>query len=347
MDALRRFQRLPLIHLPTPMRKLERLSTELGGPEIWVKRDDLTGLAFGGNKSRKLEFILPDILAKKTEVLVTWASLQSNWAMQTAAACARYGIHPVLVLFKTCDLPEEPDGNILLDTILGAEIRYKDAPRGKLVTQAIALEAAGEAAAEYKAKGKKVYVIPVGGSMPMGDMDRPLGAVAYISAYAEMLAQTRDFGFEPDAVVHSTGSGATQAGLIVGAKALTPKTRIVGISVSDPKEPFAAIVREIVRATERELDQAGLADDADVIVFDEFIRDGYGIINRDVARVIRRVFVAEGIVLDPVYTAKAFIGLIDLVARGYFKRTDRVVFFHTGGTPALFPNRRKIVENLT
>ena len=346
-DALRRFPRLPLIHLPTPMRKLERLSAELGGPEIWVKRDDLTGLAFGGNKSRKLEFILPDILAKKAEVLVTWASLQSNWAMQTAAACARYGIHPVLVLFKTYDLPEEPDGNILLDTILGAEIRYREAPRGKLVTQAMALDAAGEVAAEYRAKGKKVYVIPVGGSTPMGDMDRPLGAVAYVNAYAEMLAQTREFGFEPDAVVHSTGSGATQAGLIVGAKALTPKARVVGISVSDPKEPVSAIVRDIVRATERELDQVGLVDAADVIVFDEYIRDGYGIVNREVAEIIRRVFVAEGIVLDPVYTAKAFLGLVDLIARGYFLRTDRIVFFHTGGTPALFPNRRKILENLT
>ena len=127
--------RLPLIHLPTPMRKLERLSAELGGPEIWIKRDDLTGLAFGGNKSRKLEYIIPDALAKKADVLVTWGATQSNWAMQAAAAAAKSGLHPVLVLFKSYDLPEEADGNILLDRLLGAEIRLQEAVRGKLVTQ--------------------------------------------------------------------------------------------------------------------------------------------------------------------------------------------------------------------
>jgi L-cysteate sulfo-lyase len=337
------YPRIDLIHRPTPMRRLDRLTAELGGPEIWIKRDDLTGMAFGGNKSRKLEFIMPDVLAKKAEVLVTWASLQSNWAMQTAAACVRYGVHPVLVLFKTYDLPPEPDGNILLDRLLGAEIRFKEAGKGKLVTQASALAAAEEAAAEFRAAGKRVYVIPVGGSVPAADMDRPFGAVAYVDAFAEMLGQTRAAGFDPDAVVHSTGSGSTQAGLLLGAKALSPATRVVGISVSDPADSFSAIVRDVVAATEHELGTGTLAAPEDVIVFDEFIRDGYGIVNREVADVIRRVFRAEGIVLDPVYTSKAFIGLIDLIARGYFKRGEKVVFFHTGGTPALFPNRAFLV----
>jgi D-cysteine desulfhydrase/L-cysteate sulfo-lyase len=321
------------------MRKLERLTAELGGPEIWIKRDDLTGLAFGGNKSRKLEFIVPDVLAKRAEVLVTWASLQSNWAMQTAAACARVGVRPVLILFKTYDLPPEPDGNILLDRLLGAEIRFRDAERGKLVTQASALAAAEEAAAEFRAAGRRVYVIPVGGSVPTADMDRPLGAVAYVEAFAEMLNQTKAAGFIPDAVVHATGSGATQAGLIVGAKALAPATRVIGISVSDPRDAFTEIVRGVVEATEREMESARPAAPSDIIVHDEFIRGGYGIVDREVADVIRRVFRAEGIVLDPVYTSKAFIGLIDLIARGDLKRGEKVVFFHTGGTPALFPNR--------
>jgi L-cysteate sulfo-lyase len=347
MNRLASYPRIELIHRPTPMRKLAAISAELGGPEIWIKRDDLTGIAFGGNKSRKLEYILPDVLAKKTDVLVTWASLQSNWAMQTAAACARFGIKPVLVLFKTYDLPPEPDGNILLDRILGADIRYKEAGRGKIVNQDFALAAAEEAAAGYRAQGKKTYVAPVGGSMPLADMDRPLGAVSYVDAFAEMLAQTQAAGFTPNAVVHSTGSGATQAGLLVGAKALAPRTRVVGISVSDEKEPFAQIVWDITEALENELMLDPVAMREDVLVFDEYIREGYGIVNRDVAEVIRRVFTREGIVLDPVYTAKAFIGMLDLIAKGYFKPTDKIVFFHTGGTPALFPNRNKIIEFLS
>ncbi len=341
------FPRIELIHRPTPVRKLAAISAELGGPEIWIKRDDLTGIAFGGNKSRKLEYILPDVLAKKAEVLVTWASLQSNWAMQTAAACVRFGIKPVLILFKTYDLPPEPDGNILLDRILGAEIRFKEAAKGKLATLEFALAAANEAAAEFHAQGKKTYIAPVGGSMPSADMDRPLGAVAYVDAFAEMLAQTQAAGFIPNAVVHSTGSGATQAGLLVGAKALAPRTRVVGISVSDEKEPFTQIVWDITEALENELKLDPVALREDVLVFDEYIREGYGIVNRDVAEVIRRVFTREGIVLDPVYTSKAFIGTLDLIAKGYFKSTDKIVFFHTGGTPALFPNRNKIIEFLS
>jgi D-cysteine desulfhydrase family pyridoxal phosphate-dependent enzyme len=349
-DGLRKkldaFDRVSLIHLPTPMRKLERLSAELGGPEIWIKRDDLTGLAFGGNKSRKLEYIIPDVLAKKSDVVVTWASLQSNWAMQTAAACVRFGIHPVLVLFKTYDLPPEIDGNMLLDRILGAEIRIRDAAKGKIVTQDFALAAANEAAAEYFVKGKKPYVVSVGGSMPMGDMDRPLGAISYLQAYRELLDQSRTFGFEPDAVVHSTGSGGTQAGLLLGAKIFSPQTRVVGISVSDERAAFAEIVRTIVTATERTLELDPVVRTDEILVFDDYLQEGYGIVNRGVAEVIRRVFRAEGVVLDPVYTSKAFMGMIDLIGKGYFRPTDRIVFIHTGGTPALFPNRKKLNEYL-
>jgi 1-aminocyclopropane-1-carboxylate deaminase/D-cysteine desulfhydrase-like pyridoxal-dependent ACC family enzyme len=182
--------------------------------------------------------------------------------------------------------------------------------------------------------------------MPMGSMELPLGAVSYVDAFREMVEQTRAAGFEPDFVVHSTGSGSTQAGLVVGAKAILSKTKIVGISVSDPKELFARDVLTIAKATEKALGLDTGVKDADVIVFDEYIKDGYGIVNREVAEIIRLVFTREGIVLDPVYTSKAMAGLVDLVAKGYFKRGDKVVFFHTGGTPALFPNRRKIVEYL-
>jgi L-cysteate sulfo-lyase len=345
-SKIKKFQRVALIHRPTPFRKLENLTAELGGPEIYVKRDDLTGLAFGGNKSRKLEFIVPDMLAKKADTVVTWAALQSNWAMQTAAAARRFGIRPVLILFKRYDLPEEYDGNMLLDYILEAEIHIKEPLQGASMKSEDYLAVAEEAAEGLRRKGHRPYVIGVGGSMPMGSMTLPLGAISYVEAFREMIGQTRAAGFEPDFVVHPTGSGSTQAGLVIGAKAVSSKTRIIGISVSDPKEPFARDVLTIAKATERTLGLDTAVRDEDVIVFDEYIKDGYGIVNREVAEIIRLVFTREGIVLDPVYTSKAMAGLIDLIKRGRFKRTDKIVFFHTGGTPALFPNRTKIVEYL-
>jgi len=345
-QKIEKFPRVPLIHSPTPFRKLENLTAELGGPEIYVKRDDLTGLAFGGNKSRKLEFIVPDMLAKKSDTVVTWAALQSNWAMQTAAAARRFGIRPVLILYKRYDLPEEYDGNMLLDYILDAEILIREPLQGASTKSADYLAVAEEVAEGLRRKGHRPYVIAVGGSMPMGSMEVPLGAISYVDAFREMIEQTRAAGFEPDFVVHSTGSGSTQAGLILGAKAVSLKTRIVGISVSDPKEPFARDVLTIAKATEKTLVLETDVKPEDVIVFDEYIKDGYGIVNKEVAEILRLVFTREGIVLDPVYTSKAMAGLVDLIAKGYFKRGDKVVFFHTGGTPALFPNRRKIVEYL-
>lgn len=337
------FPRVDLIHRPTPFRKLERLTARLGGPDIYIKRDDLTGLAFGGNKSRKLEFIIRDMLEKRADVVITWASIQSNWCMQTAAAARTFGIKPVLVLFKTYDLPEgPPDGNLLLDVILGADIRILQAEKGKVVKAAQAFSVLEEAAREVRGQGHRPYLVPVGGSLVRGDMDKPLGAVSYVAAFAEIVNEMRAGGIEPDYIVHSTGSGGTQAGLVVGARALTDGCRVIGISVSDPKGPFSDDVLEIARATDEAL---GLGLDIrpeDVIVFDEYIGEGYGVVDRGVAETIRLVFQTEGIVLDPVYTAKAMAGLIDLVKTGFFNKTDRIVFVHTGGTPALFPNREKI-----
>jgi 1-aminocyclopropane-1-carboxylate deaminase/D-cysteine desulfhydrase-like pyridoxal-dependent ACC family enzyme len=180
----------------------------------------------------------------------------------------------------------------------------------------------------------------------LGSMTVPLGAISYVEAFSELLEQTRERGFTPDAVVHSSGSGSTQAGLLIGAKALAPSTRIVGISVSDEKGPFVRDVDEIASRVEASLDIKTGFGPGDIIVFDEFIKEGYGIVNQEVADVTRLMFRREGIVLDPVYTSKAFAGLVDLIGRGYFKKTDKIVFLHTGGTPALFPNRHKIVEFL-
>ncbi|MCU0243439.1 MAG: D-cysteine desulfhydrase family protein [Acidobacteria bacterium] len=341
-----RFPRVDLIHRPTPLRKLSRLSARLGGPEIYVKRDDLTGLAFGGNKSRKLEFIVRDMLEKKADVVVTWAGVQSNWCMQTAAAAKSFGLKPVLVLFKPPDQPATADGNVLLDVILGADIRFAPVDKGRIVKAPQAMEILQEIGREMKGRGHTPYLVPVGGSLVRGDMTVPLGAVSYVAAFAEILDEMRSGGAEPDYVIHATGSGGTQAGLLVGARAMTSGCRVLGVSVSDPKGPFSEDVLEVARATD---DALGLGIEVlpgDIVVFDEYLGEGYGQVDRGVAEVIRLVFQTEGIVLDPVYTAKAMVGLIDLVKTGFFNPADKVVFVHTGGTPALFPNRDKIFEFL-
>ncbi|MBP7707806.1 MAG: D-cysteine desulfhydrase family protein [Candidatus Aminicenantes bacterium] len=346
IGRIERFPRVDLIHRPTPLRKLSRLSARIGGPEIYVKRDDLTGLAFGGNKSRKLEFIVRDMLEKKADVVVTWAGVQSNWCMQTAAAAKTFGLKPVLVLFKAPDQPATADGNVLLDVILGADIRFAPVDKGRIVKAPQAMEILQEIGREMKGRGHTPYLVPVGGSLVRGDMTVPLGAVSYVAAFAEILDQMRSGGAEPDYVIHATGSGGTQAGLLVGARSLTAGCRILGVSVSDPKGPFAEDVLEIARATDDALGLGLEVLPGDVVVFDEYLGEGYGKVDRGVAEVIRLVFQTEGIVLDPVYTAKAMVGLIDLVKTGFFNPTDKVVFVHTGGTPALFPNRDKIFEFL-
>lgn len=346
IGRIERFPRVDLIHRPTPLRKLSRLSARIGGPEIYVKRDDLTGLAFGGNKSRKLEFIVRDMLEKKADVVVTWAGVQSNWCMQTAAAAKSFGLKPVLVLFKAPDQPATADGNVLLDVILGADIRFAPVDKGKIVKAPQAMEILQEIGREMRGRGHTPYLVPVGGSLVRGDMTAPLGAVSYVAAFAEILDGMRAGGVEPDYVIHATGSGGTQAGLLVGARAMTSGCRVLGVSVSDPKGPFSEDVLEIARATDDALGLGLEVLPGDVVVFDEYLGEGYGKVDRGVAEVIRLVFQTEGIVLDPVYTAKAMVGLIDLVKTGFFNPTDKVVFVHTGGTPALFPNRDKIFEFL-
>ena len=346
LDRIDRFPHVDIIHRPTPFRKLDRLSARLGGPEIYVKRDDLTGLAFGGNKSRKLEFIIGDVLEKKADVVVTWGSLQSNWCMQTAAAARTFGLRPILVLFKPADQAATADGNVLLDVVLDADLRLLSAEKGRIIKAPQAMETLEGVGKEVRAQGHRPYLVPVGGSLVRGDMDRPLGAASYVAAFAELLEQTRGAGFEPDYVVHATGSGGTQAGLVVGARSLCPSCRIIGISVSDPKGPFTDDVLEIARATDEAMGLGlGIMAD-DVTVFDEYLGAGYGVVDRAVAETIRLVFQTEGIVLDPVYTAKAMIGLRDLIKTDFFKPTDKIVFIHTGGTPALFPNRERIFDLL-
>ena len=340
------FPRKDLIHRPTPLRRLDRLSLELGGPEIWIKRDDLTGIAFGGNKSRKLEFIIPDALSQGADTVITWASVQSNWCMQAATAAVRFGLRPILLLFNTSGLSPEVDGNLLLDYILGADVRIQQAEKGKIVSQEVVRIALQPIVDEVQASGRKPYVVSVGGSMPGWSMEKPLGAIAYAAAFIETEDQIRSAGAAVTHIVHATGSGATQAGLIVGAKAAKTGIRVVGISVSDRKEEFVPIVQKILEETEKTIGVGLGLEPSDVIVLDDYVKDGYGIVNKETAEAIRLLFATEGVVLDPVYTGKTMAALIDLIKKGYFQKKDKVLFFHTGGTPALFPYREPLVRLL-
>jgi len=340
------FPKADLIPLPTPLQKMENLSKALGGPDIYIKRDDLTGLAFGGNKSRKLEFIIQDALDKKADVVITWAALQSNWCLQTAAAARKFGIKPLLILFKMYELPEEYDGNLLLDYILEADVRIREAEAGKVLKMEDVAEIIEEVENEVKEWGYTPYVAPIGGSMKGGSMDKPLGAIGYVNAFAETLGQAQEQGFKIDFIVHATGSGGTQAGLAVGAKALSEDTKVVGISVSDDKVSFGKEVLTIARDTIEALGLDIEIKEDDIIIFDEYIKEGYGVLNKEVSDAIRFLSLKEGVFLDPVYTGKAMAALLDLIDKGYFKKDDSIVFLHTGGTPALFPNKGKIVDFL-
>jgi D-cysteine desulfhydrase family pyridoxal phosphate-dependent enzyme len=310
--------RYPLGILPTPVEELRSLGKALGGPKILIKRDDMTGLALGGNKSRKLEYLVAEALANNARTLVTAGAAQSNHCRQTAAAAARAGLRCVLIL--TGQSPGRASGNVLLDLLLGAEIVWAgDAPREvALQNKFTSLEAAGERPA----------LLPYGGSSPTG-------AAAYVFALRELLGQ----GIDPDWIVLATSSGGTQAGLVAGARLLGFRGKVLGISVDEP----AVYVQQTVAALASQIcgllgEPASFAPE-DILVNDEFLGDGYGIAGATEVEAIRLFARQEGILLDPVYTGRAAGGLIELVRRGLFDRTGTVLFWHTGGTPAIFADR--------
>lgn len=340
---IEKFRHVKLAHLPTPMERMKALSSELNGPTLYTKRDDQTGLAFGGNKARKLEFIIADALMKKSDVIITWAGIQSNWCRQTAAAARAFGIKPILVLFKRPEAPTGYDGNLLLDFILDADIRIIEPKEDEEIDIE---EIINRVAEDEKEKGHNPYIVPVGGSRVGGSMMEPLGAISYTKAFLEIYKEAKKKKIEISHLVLATGSGGTQAGLIVGAKALGTSIKIVGISVSREK----ASVKENVSAIADDVAEAlGLKmtfSPDEVVVFDEYLGEGYGILNKEIADAIRIVAKKEGIILDPVYTGKAMVGLIDLTRKGYFTKGDGVVFLHTGGTPALFVYKEGLLELL-
>ena len=321
---LARFARHRFCHLPTALEPLPRLSAELGGPQLLVKRDDLTGLACGGNKTRKLEFLLGQALNDGADTLVTAGGVQSNHCRQTAAAAARHGLGCALVLQRrvASNNPDyERGGNVLLDRLAGAEVhlveRDADIPRE--------LERVGEA---LRHAGRRPFVIPIGGSTP-------IGALGYGAAGLELLAQADALSRPLDASVHASGSGGTQAGLLVASQMVAADVRVIGISVSEPAAALERTVAELAAQTARLLGTAAPPRTA-VEVLDGYIGADYGQPTAGMRAALHACAALEGLYLDPVYSGKAMAGLIDLVRRGRFASDQSVVFLHTGGTPALF-----------
>jgi D-cysteine desulfhydrase family pyridoxal phosphate-dependent enzyme len=320
--------RVSIAHLPTPLEPLPRLTAHLNGPELWIKRDDQTGLATGGNKTRKLEFLVADALAQKADTLITGGAAQSNHARQTAAAAAKFGLRGTLVLRG--EAPARTEGNLLLDRLLGAEIVWaEDQPLAEVMAQV---------AEELKAAGRRPYVIPYGGS-------NPVGASGYVAAMEELLSQCAERDLHFDQIVLASSSGGTQAGLAVGARALGYGGRLLGISVDPPAETLQHTLANLATATAHHLGMEVVFAPQDFDVDASYLGGGSGVVGdleRDGIHTLART---EGLLLDPVYTGRAFGGLLDLIRRGEFQAGERVLFWHTGGMAALFPYDSKIIQD--
>lgn len=314
-----RCPRVSIAHLPTPLEFLPRLTALLGGPQLWVKRDDQTGLATGGNKTRKLEFLVAGALAQGADTLITCGAAQSNHARQTAAAAARFGLACTLVLRG--EPPSQAQGNLLLDQLLGAEIVWAgDAPL---------MERMEETAEALRARRRRPYVMPYGGS-------NPVGICGYVAAIEELLAQAGREGLHFDHILQATSSGGTQAGLALAARLLGYTGRLLGISVDLPAGPLRSRIAELANATADHLGVPLSFQPDDFAVEDGYLGGGYGVIGDREREAIRLVARTEGLLLDPVYTGRAFGGLIDLIRRGAFSPQERVLFWHTGGVAGLF-----------
>jgi len=310
--------RLRFAHLPTPIESLPRLTEALNGPKLLVKRDDQTGLAFGGNKTRKLEFLLADAQPQGAKMLITAGAIQSNHCRQTAAAAARFGYACILVL--TGEPPTHPSANTLLDQLLGAEIVWAKKDERDQVLQATFEQA-------WNAE-KQPYLVPYGGSSPVG-------AAAYAYAMREFIGQHR----KADWIVFASSSGGTQAGLALGARRYGYRGRVLGISVDEPGEVLKERVAKLATETSTLIGKPIELTPAEILVNADYCAPGYGVLTEREREAIQLFARYEGLLLDPVYTGRAAAGLIDLIRRGFFKKEDTVLFWHTGGQPALFAEK--------
>ncbi|ASP23124.1 L-cysteate sulfo-lyase [Antarctobacter heliothermus] len=321
---LAKFPRVRLAHLPTPLEPMPRLSELLGGPEIWIKRDDCTGLSTGGNKTRKLEFLMAEAMDQGADIVLTQGATQSNHARQTAAAAAKLGLECHILLEDRTGYNHENyryNGNVLLDVLHGASIEH----RGPDLDMNAEMEAVAD---QMRTKGRKPYTIPGGGS-------NATGALGYVNCALEMLNQFVEMDLKVDHIVHATGSAGTQAGLITGLKAMNAQIPLLGIGVRAPKPKQEENVYNLAVKTAEKLGCPGVVSREDVVANTDYVGPGYGIPAESTLEAIDIFARTEAILLDPVYSAKGAAGLIDLIRKGHFKSHERVVFLHTGGAIGL------------
>ncbi len=331
---LARFPRLSLGHFPTPLEALPNLSRFLGGPTLYIKRDDSTGLATGGNKTRKLEFLLADALKQGADIIITQGATQSNHVRQTIAAANKLGLQTQVLLEQRVDKfgdDYQHSGNILLDNLLGGTI-VEHLPAGSDMQQA--MEALAD---QLRAGGHTPYVIPGGGS-------NPIGALGYVACAEELLYQSSQQRLRIDHVIHATGSTGTQAGLVAGLAATNSHIPVLGISVRASREKQEENVYSLASRTWQLLGARGELDHDAVVVNSDYVGEGYGLPTAATLEAIKLLAEIEGILLDPVYSAKGMAGLIDLIRKGRFSQGENLVFIHTGGSAGLWGYRQLLEQ---
>jgi D-cysteine desulfhydrase family pyridoxal phosphate-dependent enzyme len=324
--------RCSLGFFPTPLVEMRRLSRRLGGPRLWIKRDDLTGLAFGGNKTRKLEFLLAEAVTQGCDAVITAGAAQSNHCRQTAAGAAALGLSCHLALGGAPSAVA--NGNLLLDDLLGATIHWSAELRKG--------EGLEHIARELSSRGLRPFVVPYGGS-------NPVGAAGFAAAMIELNEQLPIAGARADAIVFASSSGGTQAGLMVGSTMTGSPARIIGIGIDKRgtnEAPFAALVAALASQTAELLGVEARYHSSDVVLKTDYLGAGYGVVSDLERQAIRLMAECEGILLDPVYTGRAFGALLDLIYRGDFRSNEDVIFWHTGGAPALFSYAETLTGNL-
>ncbi len=323
--------RIRLANLPTPIEKLERISKQWGGPEIFVKRDDLTGMVLSGNKIRKLEFVIAEARSRRADILITCGGAQSNHARTTAVAAAKLGMKSLLVLRGQPDSP--PDGNGLLDHLVGARIKYITAEDYASRVDEIMTELADG----VKKEGLNPYIIPEGAS-------NELGCMGYVAAVSEIAQQMDQLNLKFDHIVCATGSGGTQAGLILGKKLFAPGVKVLGFNVCDDEAYFVRKIHQIASGAITRFSLPVVLTQEDITIIDGYVGEGYALNRPEEIQFLTDVARTEGLILDPVYTVKAFLGLKDQIQKGRFTADQKILFIHTGGLFGLFPKRQLFAE---
>jgi D-cysteine desulfhydrase family pyridoxal phosphate-dependent enzyme len=307
-----------IAHLPTPIEEMPRLSIALGGPRLFVKRDDQTGLAFGGNKTRKLEFLLAEAESQGARTIITAGAVQSNHCRQTAAAAARFGFDCILVLFG--DKPDRPTANLMLDQLFNAEIVWTDrSHRDEVLKQSFEMA---------ETQGRKPYLAPYGGSSPTG-------ALGYAFAMEEFIQQD----IHTDWIIFASSSGGTQAGMVLGAKLFGYKGHLLGISIDESQAALQFHCAQLASEASEKVGKKLSFTPDDVEVNAEYCSAGYGVLTGLEREAVRLFAKYEGLLLDPVYTGRAAGAMIDLIRQGFFKKNDTILFWHTGGSTALFADK--------